>query len=276
MEESFMTLSISNIIWKKGKEHFEDFLNLIAENNVNAIELSLNSIFEEPLDMKEEDFIWLNNLLAKYNVSISALHSLTYTRPDLELFSSKEKRDELLLYMYNYLEIAKKLNTKNIVYGSPKSRKIYNITQSEANAIFLDFLRKIDLHSNNVNFNIEPLPKLYCDYLNTYDEGVKLIESEAYDNIFIQLDIRSIIENKENIKSIFKNSKYLRHVHIGEPDLKMSENSIYASTHESLNSELREVKYTGYLSIEVINHSQNNFKKYTQKIIQRTRNYYGK
>jgi len=270
-----MKLSISNIIWKKGKDNFEDFLKVIVANNIFAVELSLNSIFEEPLNMTQKDFIWLKELFIKYNVSVSALHSLTYTRPDLEIFNTKEKREELLSYLLNYIEIAKKLNTKNLVYGSPKSRQLYDYSIEEANNIFISFLSKIDIKADGINFNIEPLPKLYCDYLNTFMDGVDILKKSDFKNIFIQLDIRSIIESEENIDEIFNYDKYIRHVHIGEPNLTMPSEK-YANIHLLLNTMLLHMRYNGYLSIEVLNHNQNNFETYTKYTIDKVMYYYGK
>lgn len=268
-----MKLSISNIIWKKGKENFEDFLKVIVANNIFAVELSLNSIFEEPLNMSSEDLLWLKYLLQKYNVSVSALHSLTYTRPDLEIFNTKEKREELLSYLLYYVDIARELNTHNIVYGSPKSRKKYNYNNNELDNIFVDFLYKIDKNLIDINLNIEPLPKLYCEYLNTFMDGVNILEKNDFKNIFIQLDIRSIIESNENIEQIFTYDSYIKHVHIGEPSLTMPSYK-FEQVHKKINNKLLNMNYENYCSIEVINHKKNELVEYINKTIKNTRRYY--
>ncbi len=269
-----MNISISNIIWEKGKDNFEAFLKVVSECNIKAVELSLNSIFEEPLLITEEEIVWLIKLFDKYKISVSALHSLTYTRPDLEIFGRKEKREDLVKYIFHYIDIAKRLNTKNLVYGSPKSRKIYDLTLFEANNIFLEFLQNIDNYCKDINFNIEPLPKDYCEYLNTFEESVSLIKNRNFKNIFVQLDVRSIIENRENIDVIFQNSSFIKHVHIGEPNLTMLENSEYSNIHKSIFEKLLSIGYRGFLSIEVINHNEKNYKEYTETIIKRVIKHY--
>ncbi len=269
-----MKISISNIIWEKGRDNFESFLKVISENNIKAVELSLNSIFDEPLSITEYEILWLTELLHRYNISISALHSLTYTRPDLEIFDRKEKKEELVKYIFHYIDIAKKLNTNNLVYGSPKSRKIYNLNTNEADYIFLEFLQEIDDYCENINFNIEPLPKNYCEYLNTFEESVNLLKKRNFKNIYIQLDVRSIIENNENINTIFQNESYIKHVHIGEPNLIMLDNSEYSNIHKNVFKKLSSIAYNGFLSIEVLNHKGNNYKEYVEKIIKKVREYY--
>lgn len=267
-----MKLSISNIIWKKGKENFEEFLILLNDNKINSIELALNCIFEEPTNMTFDEIYWLKNILNKYNITISALHSLTYTRDDLELFSNKEKREELLEYILKYIDLAKELETKNIVYGSPKSRKIYNYSLKEASSIFLEFLQAIDKKSDGIYFNIEPLPRTYCEYLNTFNEGVHLIKSANFKNIFIQLDIRSVIENQENIQQIFENHSFIKHVHIGEPGLRMP-TTTYKNIHQIINDNLNKIKYKKYIAIEVLNH-QDISDNYIFETIYNTREFY--
>lgn len=269
-----MKLSISNIIWKKGKENFENFLKIIVQNNIYAVELSLNSIFEEPLNMSSEELLWLKNLLKKYNVSVSALHSLTYTRPDLEIFNTKEKREELLSYLLYYVDIARELNTYNIVYGSPKSRKKYNYSNNELDTIFVDFLYQIDKNLIDINFNIEPLPKLYCEYLNTFMDGVNILKKNDFKNIFIQLDVRSIIESKEDIDELFLYNKYIKHVHIGEPNLTMPSYK-FEQVHKKIDYNLFNINYKNYCSIEVVNHKEIDTIQYIIKTIKNTRRYYG-
>lgn len=269
-----MKLSVSNIIWKKGRENFEDFLKNIVKNDVFAVELSLSSIFEEPYDITKDELEWLKKLLKYYDVSVSSLHSLTFTRPDLELFNTSSKREELCEYILRYVELARELNSNNLVYGSPKSRKTYGKTDIELDNIFVDFLYKIDEKSAGVNFNIEPLPKEYCEYLNTFMQAVDIFKKNSFKNIYVQLDIRSIIESMEDIDEIFEYQKYIKHVHVGEPNLKMSV-ADYADVHSLFNKKLVKMGYNSNLSIEVLNHEQDNFEEYLKSTIKRVRNYYG-
>lgn len=268
-----MKLSISNIIWEKGKDKFESFIKEIKENDIHNIELSLNSIFEEPTKMSKQNLRWLKNLFQSYDISISALHSLTYTRPDLELFNDPSKREELIEYMKFYFDIAQELNTKNLVYGSAKTRDLYNYSKTEADNIFIDFLYRIDEMSPGINFNIEPLSQTYCNYLNTYHDGVEILENKKFKNIFIQLDIRSVIENDENIESIFNKHQYIKHVHIGEPNMTMPTNH-HVATHQSINKKLLAMDYENFLSIEVLKDTSKSLSDHTNETIRKTRSFY--
>ena len=81
-----MKISISNIIWQKGKKNLPVFFAALADRGVDAVELALSCFWEEPLDVDRNEILWLKNELAAYQIKLVSLHSLTYTRPELELF----------------------------------------------------------------------------------------------------------------------------------------------------------------------------------------------
>ncbi|EJF07768.1 sugar phosphate isomerase/epimerase [Thiovulum sp. ES] len=267
-----MKISISNIIWKKGKNEFAKFIEEVKKNGIFAIELSLNSIFEEPLNMTAKDFQWLEKQLE--TISVSAIHSLTYTRPDLNIFDNT--RNELIEYIKFYIKVANKLGTKNIVFGSAQSRNIKNISKAKADLIFIEFLKELDenLQNNNVFLHIEPLPKTYCNYLNSFLEGVSLLENETFLNIFIQLDIKSIFESDEDIKKIFKYSKYIKHVHASNPNFEILGNE-FAEKHKQIKKLLEDVNYSNFVSGEILNKSGDNYPLYLQSALESLKEFYG-
>ena len=268
-----MNISVSNIIWKKGKESLPSFFSALSGHGINGVELALNCFFEEPVDASLNELEWLKKLLDHHHLELVSLHSLTYTRPDLELFLSKKTSGELTDYLCRYIDIANTLCCKNIVFGSPKSRETYGKGNNELNDIFIDMLFKINSSNDSINFNIEPLPVEYCKYLNTFMEGVELIKSYEFNNIFIQLDVRSVIESNENIIDIFNNFKYIKHVHTGNPGLKIPGRP-YEKIHNLGASNLNSYKYNGYITAEVVLGSRIYAYNYLDKTIESMRGFY--
>ena len=115
--------SVSNIIWEKGKENIESFIVKTKVLELDAIELALNCIWEEPVDLKLSELMWLQNKIKEHELEISALHALTYTRPDLNFFKDKSSRHDACNYLFRYIDIADYLGVKNLVLGSPSLRK---------------------------------------------------------------------------------------------------------------------------------------------------------
>lgn len=268
-----MNHSISNIIWKKNEDNLEDFLKLLYENNISYVELALNCFWEEPVEVDNLKINYLKGLLEKYNLRISALHSLTYTREDLELFGSKSKKFELLDYLKRYIDLAYRLNARNIVYGSPKSRKVHSRSRVDCDLIFLEFLSEIDRNANNLIFNIEPLPVSYCEYLNSFMDGYNILQMHNFKNIYIQLDVRSIIESQEDIDIIFNHPNFIKHVHVGDPGLKTPEIQ-FKEIHLKIREKLREIKYDGCITAEVIYQNTNSYENEVINCINVMQDYY--
>jgi sugar phosphate isomerase/epimerase len=269
-----MNLSVSNIIWEKGADKFESFLQTLLKNSIYSVELSLNSIFPEPKTITDKELSWLSSLLCDYNISISALHSLTYTRPDLEIFGTSEKKQELIDYILMYDEIASALKTKNLVFGSAQARKLHDHSKKEATQIFSDFLVQLDTRLKHSLFHIEPLPYNQCEYLHTFLEGVSLVDTiQQLQHISIQLDIKSILENGESLSQIFQHSHYIQHIHTSEPGF-MEASERYAPFYEELRNHLSEINYSGYISAEVLNLHHANPKEYLSYTISQLRKYH--
>lgn len=247
-----MKLSVSNIIWAKGEENIESFLALLSQNDIDAIELSLSSIWGEPNDITVKNIRFLKNLLFKYNLQVSALHSLTFTRPDLELFNSPQKRDELVEYLKIYADLARVFETKDIVFGSPRCRIRHGKTKEECDEIYLGALALLDPFFDGLHLNIEPLSKTVCEYLNTPLEALNLIKNSDFKNIFIQMDLKSIVEEDALNGDVFvANREYFKHIQVSDSDFSPpSDNEL--DIHNKMISILAEMEYDGFASIEAL------------------------
>lgn len=250
-----MNVAVSNIIWRKGVRNLTTFLDSLQDMGVRGVELALSCFWDEPVEVSVTELKWLKKELEMRALEPVSLHSLTFTRPDLELFKTKKKRSELADYLIAYCDIANVLGCKNVVFGSPKSRVTYGKSRDELNSIFLEFISRIDKSSADVNFNIEPLSDQFCGYLNSFQECVDLVDSEDFRKIFIQLDARTVIETGERIAGIFKNSKYIRHAHASNPGLTVP-GKPYSEAHVSIKQHLVQIGYTGYVTAEVAAHNQ--------------------
>lgn len=247
-----MDISLSNIIWPKGRENLSSFLNSLEDNGVKKVELALSCFWREPIDVSLAQVNELLSELEKKCIKVVSLHSLTYTRPDLEVFNSSHSRKKLINYIKRYFLIARKLKCKNLVFGSPGSRKCYNKSKQELDKIFFDFLVELNEHASGLAFNIEPLAKESCEYLNSFMEAVEIIDGKNLKNIFIQLDIRSIIESNEDIYEILDYSQFINHVHTGNPGLDVPGKE-WLDRHQKIAMAMKARGYKGSVTAEVLN-----------------------
>jgi len=203
-----------------------------------------------------------------------SLHSLTYTRPELEIFNTKKKRDDLLEYLVRFCDVAGELKCKNVVFGSPKSRMTYGKEKEELNDVFAEFLVDVDRRISNVYFNIEPLSVEYCGFLNEFSEGVGLLETLGLKQVFVQLDVRTVIENNEKVNEIFKYQSFIKHVHVSNPGLRVP-GVPYRKTHDLVRLGLRKMGYEGFITAEVVAQTGVAKEELLDKIIDSMRTLYG-
>lgn len=267
-----MRLSISNIIWPAGEEHLGGFLDLAERAGLSGVEIALSCFWDEPADTDAATLSQLKAELSRRGLDVSALHSLTFTRPDLEIFGTDESREALIRYTGEYLRMAEELDCENLVFGSPKCRRMHGRSLDECTQIFAEFLGRLDRLSSGVRINIEPLPVSQCEYLNTFAEAAAICEAGNYQNVFVQLDVRSCIDNGETPEDIRARWRWVRHCQVSDPGLKPPGTG-EAATHRQFGELLREMNYAGYVAAEVVR-PETEFEGYMRNCIDQLKRYY--
>lgn len=269
-----MKLSISNIIWAKGRESFPGFLDAASESAVEGVELALNAIFDEPAALADSEVVVLHREISKRGLSVSALHSLTFTRPELELFGAPNRREALLDYLLQYARIARLLKCRHLVFGSPSARRTHGLPRSECNDIFLSFLDRLSKRLGDISFNIEPLPAATCEYLHTLQDAKDLVIASSLKNIGIQLDLRACIENDEGAEQIRSALPFITHCQVSDPGLTLLTGT-YSKKHILYSSLLHDARYSGFVAGEMLAPEEVSGKVALQKAVASMRAFYG-
>ena len=123
-----------------------------------------------------------------------------------------------------------------------------------------------EILGKKIYFCLEANPKLYgCEYINSTMEAISLIRKINKPYFKLNLDLGTIIENKENISEIIsRNFNLIKHVQISTPYLRGI--SRYKSKIKKLIYYLYKFKYKGHVSIEMIEKKKNNIKIVSQSI----------
>lgn len=240
-----MKLSISNIAWDKSNDQKMYFyLNKLG---FDAIEIAPTRIFpDKPYDNLNGAYNFSNLLYRKYNLRISSMQSIWYGHNEL-LFGSESDRKILIDYTKKAIDFAKYLNCKNLVFGSPKNR----IRNNKDINIAIKFLEEIGDYAekSHVVFAIEANPVIYnTDFINTTKEALDLVKVVNSKGIKVNLDIGTMIYNKENLKVLIKDIYLINHVHISEPYLEVIKKR---NMHYILKKILKREGYDKYISLEV-------------------------
>ena len=243
-------LSVSNIAWQQNE--FEDHLELLVELGCDGVEIAPSCIWKEPVHVSDDEIEWLKKLLSRYDLVIPAFHALLFTRPDLYIFGDESIRQQAVLYLKKLIRLAGMLSVRVLVYGSPASRKVaerpYDRCYETALGIFKELSYEAERH--NVIFCIEPLGPSENDFIQTADEGYRIVKDVDSLHFGLHLDVKAMVEVGEDFEAVF--SRYgsiLKHFHVSDPGLAPPGSTDL--DHSLIGKALSSSLYDGFVSIEM-------------------------
>jgi len=245
-----MKLAISNIAWENSE--LNEHLELISQLGCEGVELAPSCIWPEPVDASKSEREDLKKLVEDNGLSVVSFHALFYTRPDLEIMASEKQKRLTGEYLKKLFELCADLGGKNLIFGSPKSRKRNGKGYQECLSICADFFRNAleTAKQFDVYLCVEPLDIKESDFINSCAEAISLISAVDHPHFGLHLDAKALVDSKEDIKKILKQHiGILRHFHVSEPDLAPPGTSGF--DHTLFGKALTESSYNGYVSIEM-------------------------
>jgi len=241
-----MKLSISNIAWTTDNDAY--IYDIMQELGYSGLEIAPTRIFPtEPYDKLKEAKTWENSLSNTYNFTIPSIQSIWFGRQE-KLFGSNEERKLLLDYTKKAIDFASAIKCKNLVFGSPQNRYLPDNVDKK---IALDFFKEIGdyAYTKNTAIGMEANPPLYnTNYINTTQEAIDLVKLVNSNGFKVNLDIGTMIENKEDLNILSGNISYINHIHISEPNLNIIEKR---NLHNKLADLLKVEEYNNFISIEM-------------------------
>ncbi len=241
-----MKVSISNIAWEA--QYDENVYKLFQQNDIHGLEIAPTRVFPtEPYMKLKEGKEWSEKLKLKYNLNISSMQSIWYGRTE-NIFGSDEERQKLLAYTKKAIDFASVIACPNLVFGCPKNRiKSDNVSEQ----IAIEFFKAIGdyAYSKGTVIGIEANPTIYnTNYINSTIEALQLIEKVNSKGFLLNLDVGTIIYNKEDIAILADKISLINHVHISEPQLVPIKQR---HLHNQINEILQNGEYNKFISIEM-------------------------
>ena len=156
-------------------------------------------------------------------------------------------------YLRAQVDLCGDISGTLMVFGSPGARKVLpDVSIDDAFEYAADTLRQITptLADRGVTFCLEPLSTAETNFLNSADEGARLMDMVDHPRVRLHLDVKAMSAEKDSIPAIIrKHHGHTGHFHANDPNLRgpgMGEvdfTPIFAT--------LREVGYPGWVSVEV-------------------------
>lgn len=255
-----MNLSISNIAWKP--EQDASLYAAMEKSGYTGLEIAPTRIFPEaPYTHLDEAHTFARQLKENYGLCVSSMQSIWYGRTE-SLFGTPDERKQLLDYTRQAIDFAEALSCPNLVFGCPRNRQRPEHAELEP---VLEFFREAAVYAAKCHtaFSIEPNPPLYhTNFINTTEEACSMTEhiraslSDPADRegIAVNLDLGTILENRESLEDIPGRLPLIRHIHISEPGLVClteDHEDIYRRLIELVQNAWREHSWKGFLSVEM-------------------------
>lgn len=251
-------IAISNLAWSRAED--DHIFKIMANLQVSLLEISP---FRESAEIKVINNGSAGNLkkrLHDYGIKVVALQALLYRFPELVIFQDKMTRKKTLNHLENVIDFASEVGAKSLIFGSPKNKLRGELEYDSAFRIATDFFGRLAERAclQQVSLCIEPTPAAYgSDFIRNTDEAVRLLKAVNNSALRLNLDIGSLVVNKENIEdTIQKSMRFIGHVHISEPFLKMI--TFDPKFHQRIANKLITNSYSGIISIEMISQASNN------------------
>jgi sugar phosphate isomerase/epimerase len=241
-----MNLAISNIAWDH-KDN-EGMYSLMLQEGFHGLEIAPQKIFPEfPFVQKDKAINFTELLKAKYGIDIVSIQSIWFGKNE-NIFSSNEDRCHLIEFTKAVIIFAENINCPNIVFGCPKNRSYIPPLNIEIALSFFNEIGKFSEMHNTV-IALEANPAIYnTNFINTTKEAFKFVKQVNCHGLKVNLDLGTVIYNKEDLPGLFENISLVNHIHISEPYLDIIKKR---ELHNELVELLLKKNYDKYVSIEM-------------------------
>lgn len=241
-----MKLSISNIGW--AVEQDEAVYSIMKEHGYEGLEIAPTRIFpEKPYDRLNQASVWADELKQQFGFIVSSMQSIWYGRQE-KLFGTEEERNVLIDYTKRAIDFASVIRCNNLVFGCPKNRFIPKEANPDLGIMFFKTIGDYAADKHTV-IGIEANPSIYnTNYINDTAAALKLIEAVNSPGFLLNLDVGTMIQNGETVDELKGKVKFINHVHISEPKLRVVERR---DMHQKLRDILVTEDYQGFVSVEM-------------------------
>ena len=185
------------------------------------------------------------NHITKEGIEFYSMQSL-FNGIDVNLFDNQQG---FIDHFFRVIDIASLLGVKRLVYGSPLTRKIENISQEGK---FIEIFNVIADRIKNTDMAIciEPNSKKYgCNYLYDLSSSSDITRKINRPNIRLNFDSGNAIMENDDESTIYKNMDIISHAHISNPFLKEINTLSYKKIfkllvdHVVINIEMKEIEF---------------------------------
>ena len=227
-----------------------ELIKMIREAGFDFVEM--RAMLVESIS--DEEFDKLQNLLKELDFGCECSCALF----PKTIRVTGDKIDEKVIsdYLEKTFARLKKLGAKKVVFGSAPARALDEKTSQEqgyrqiskiCREIIVPACDKYDL-----TVVIEPLRATACNFINTLEDGMRVVQEVNSPRIQLLCDTIHMMANEDNADDVIRYKDNLNHVHISEMERKLPEDHYSEYVKKVLNN-LVSINYDKTISFETKN-----------------------
>ncbi len=157
-------------------------------------------------------------------------------------------------YLASLLDLCSDLGGKVLVLGSPKQRSIQeNQTRQGAWRRAVDLLASVVERAGELGLTIclEPLAPVETNFVNTVEEGMKLVREVNHPSLKIHLDVKAMCSEGSPVPEVIRSvkAKDVGHFHVNDSNLYGP--GMGEVDYAPIAQAVRDIGYDKWLSVEV-------------------------
>jgi sugar phosphate isomerase/epimerase len=230
----------------------------IAELGYTGLEIAPFTLAPRITDVTSVRRTELRKQAEAAGVRIIGLHWLLAKTEGFHLTSADaETRKRTARYLSDLARAAAEFGGDILVLGSPLQRNVLQgYTHDQATEFALDTLSQTlpALDETKVYLCLEPLTQAETNFLNSAAEGAELIHRLAHPFVKLHLDVKAMSAESQPTPDVIRaNRNTLHHFHANDPNRRGP--GFGATDFKPIFQALRDVHYTGWVSVEVFDYS---------------------
>ncbi len=228
----------------------------VALTGYDAVELAPFTVCRRVTDLTASDRTRLRDTARRAGIPICGIHwVLAHTEGFHVTHPEATVRERTARYLRDLVDFGADLGAPILVFGSPKQRSLEpGVTYAQAwdfaTATFRDAVRQAE--DRQVTLCFEPLSPSETDFVNTAAEARRFAAQFASPAMQIILDVKAMSSEPTPIPDLIRASAgAFAHFHANDRNLKGP--GFGEVDFRPIAAALREVGYTGQVSVEVFN-----------------------
>lgn len=241
----------------EGWDH-ERVCRFVAQVGYQGLEIAPYTLAPRITDVSADRRKTLRKQAEDNGLEIIGLHWLLAKTEGFQVTSPDPKvRQETARYLAELARCCRDLGGRILVFGSPAQRRIppgHNLAQATEFALETFRMALPAIADANVQLCLEPLTTAETDFLTTCGEGARLLERLDHPACRLHLDVKAMASETIPTPDLIRaHARQIGHFHGNDPNKRGP--GFGATDFVPIFAALKEVGYTGWVSVEVFDYS---------------------